>query len=39
MADLPFGAMRWLTVVSLEVPEGMELVLDTLGFRLARTYQ
>jgi catechol 2,3-dioxygenase-like lactoylglutathione lyase family enzyme len=39
MADIPFGAMRWLTVVSPEAPGGMELVLEPLGFPPARTYQ
>jgi hypothetical protein len=39
MADIPFGAMRWLTVVSPHAPEGMELVLEPMGFSPARTYQ
>jgi catechol 2,3-dioxygenase-like lactoylglutathione lyase family enzyme len=39
MADIPFGAMRWLTVVSPEAPEGMELVLEPMAFPPARTFQ
>jgi catechol 2,3-dioxygenase-like lactoylglutathione lyase family enzyme len=39
MADLPFGEMRWLTVVSPEAPEGMELVLEPISFPPARTFQ
>jgi catechol 2,3-dioxygenase-like lactoylglutathione lyase family enzyme len=39
MADIPFGAMRWLTVVSLEAPEGMELVLEPMVFLPAKTFQ
>jgi catechol 2,3-dioxygenase-like lactoylglutathione lyase family enzyme len=39
MADIPFGTMRWLTVVSPEVPEGMELLLEPMGFPPARVFQ
>lgn len=37
--DLPAGGGRWLTVVSSEEPEGMELVLEPMGFAFSRTYQ
>jgi catechol 2,3-dioxygenase-like lactoylglutathione lyase family enzyme len=39
MADIPMGEYRWLTVVSPEGPEGVELVLEPMGFPPARTYQ
>jgi catechol 2,3-dioxygenase-like lactoylglutathione lyase family enzyme len=39
MADIPFGAMRWLTVVSPDAPKGMELVLEPMAFLPARTFQ
>jgi catechol 2,3-dioxygenase-like lactoylglutathione lyase family enzyme len=39
MADLPMGEFRWLTVVSPDGPEGVELVLEPMGFLPARTYQ
>lgn len=39
MADIPFGSMRWLTVTSPEGIEGVELVLEPIGFPAARTYQ
>jgi catechol 2,3-dioxygenase-like lactoylglutathione lyase family enzyme len=39
MADIPFGEMRWLTVVSPDAPEGMELVLEPISFSPARTFQ
>ena len=39
MADLPMGEYRWLTVVSPEGIEGVELVLEPLGFPPARVYQ
>jgi catechol 2,3-dioxygenase-like lactoylglutathione lyase family enzyme len=39
MADIPMGEYRWLTVVSPEGAEGVELVLEPLGFPPARTYQ
>jgi catechol 2,3-dioxygenase-like lactoylglutathione lyase family enzyme len=39
MADIPFGEMRWLTVVSPDVPQGMELVLEPMSFPPARTFQ
>ena len=39
MADLPLGEYRWLTVVSPDGIEGVELVLEPLGFSPARDYQ
>jgi predicted enzyme related to lactoylglutathione lyase len=39
MADIPMGEYRWLTVVSPEGAEGVELVLEPMGFPPARTYQ
>jgi len=38
-ADIPMGEYRWLTVVSPEGAEGVELVLEPMGFGPARTYQ
>jgi predicted enzyme related to lactoylglutathione lyase len=37
--DLPAGEFRWLTVVSPEGPEGIELVLEPNVNPAARTYQ
>jgi catechol 2,3-dioxygenase-like lactoylglutathione lyase family enzyme len=39
MADMPMGEYRWLTVVSPEGAEGVELVLEPLSFAPAREYQ
>lgn len=39
MADLPMGPHRWLTVVSPDGIEGVELVLEPMAFPPARTYQ
>jgi catechol 2,3-dioxygenase-like lactoylglutathione lyase family enzyme len=39
MADIPMGEYRWLTVVSPEGREGVELVLEPLGFPPAKVYQ
>jgi catechol 2,3-dioxygenase-like lactoylglutathione lyase family enzyme len=39
MADLPFGPHRWLTVVSPDGIEGVELVLEPMGFPPSRAYQ
>jgi catechol 2,3-dioxygenase-like lactoylglutathione lyase family enzyme len=38
-ADIPLGEYRWLTVVSPDGPEGVELVLEPTGFAPARTFQ
>ena len=38
-ADIPMGSDRWLTVVSPEGPDDVELLLEPLGFPPARTYQ
>jgi catechol 2,3-dioxygenase-like lactoylglutathione lyase family enzyme len=37
--DVPLGEYRWLTVVSPEEPDGVELLLEPMGFPPARTYQ
>jgi catechol 2,3-dioxygenase-like lactoylglutathione lyase family enzyme len=37
--DIPMGEFRWLTVVSPEGPDDIELVLEPLGFAPARTFQ
>jgi catechol 2,3-dioxygenase-like lactoylglutathione lyase family enzyme len=37
--DIPMGTFRWLTVSSPEGAEGVELVLEPLGFEPAQTYQ
>jgi catechol 2,3-dioxygenase-like lactoylglutathione lyase family enzyme len=39
MADIPLGEYRWLTVVSPDGIEGVELVLEPMGFEPARVYQ
>ena len=38
-ADIPMGPFRWLTVSSPEGAEGVELVLEPMGFPPAKTYQ
>ncbi len=38
-ADIPMGDARWLTVVSPEGPDEIELLLGPMGFAPARTYQ
>jgi catechol 2,3-dioxygenase-like lactoylglutathione lyase family enzyme len=38
-ASIPIGEYRWLTVTSPDGPEGIELVLEPLGFPPARDYQ
>ena len=38
-ADIPMGPFRWLTVSSPEGVEGVELVLEPMGFPPARAYQ
>src|SRR4029077_3848337 len=37
--DIPMGPFRWLTVSSPEGVEGVELVLEPMGFAPAQTYQ
>jgi catechol 2,3-dioxygenase-like lactoylglutathione lyase family enzyme len=37
--DIPMGPFRWLTVSSPDGAEGVELVLEPLGFPPAETYQ
>ena len=37
--DIPMGLFRWLTVTAPEGAEGVELVLEPLGFPPAATYQ
>lgn len=37
--DIPMGELRWLTVVSPEGPDDVELLLEPMGFPPARTYQ
>jgi catechol 2,3-dioxygenase-like lactoylglutathione lyase family enzyme len=37
--DLPMGPFRWLTVSSPEGAEGVELVLEPMGFPPAREFQ
>jgi 4-hydroxyphenylpyruvate dioxygenase-like putative hemolysin len=39
MADLPLGALRWLTVTSPDGIAGVELVLEPLNFAPALVYQ
>jgi predicted enzyme related to lactoylglutathione lyase len=39
MADIPMGPYRWLTVQSPDGIEGVELVLEPMGFAPARVYQ
>jgi catechol 2,3-dioxygenase-like lactoylglutathione lyase family enzyme len=38
-SDLPAGGYRWLTVTSPDGVEGVELLLEPLGFAPARDYQ
>jgi predicted enzyme related to lactoylglutathione lyase len=37
--DIPLGEARWLTVVSPEAPDGVELVLEPNSNPMATTYQ
>jgi catechol 2,3-dioxygenase-like lactoylglutathione lyase family enzyme len=37
--DIPMGPFRWLTVASPDGVEGVELVLEPMGFPPARTFQ
>lgn len=38
-SDIPLGPFRWLTVSSPEGADGVELVLEPIGFPPAQTYQ
>src|SRR3954470_13425564 len=37
--EIPLGEHRWLTVVSKEEQDGVELVLEPMAFEPARVYQ
>src|SRR5260370_1000375 len=37
--EIPLGEHKWLTVVSKEEPDGVQLVLEPLGFPPAAVYQ
>ena len=37
--DIPLGPARWLTVVSKEAPDGVELLLEPNGSAIASSYQ
>jgi predicted enzyme related to lactoylglutathione lyase len=37
--EIPMGEHRWLTVVSKEEQDGVELVLEPMGFAPAKVYQ
>lgn len=37
--DVPAGEYRWLTVVSPDETDGVELLLEPMGFAPAKTYQ
>jgi len=37
--DIPLGEARWLTVVSKEEQDGVELLLELISFAPAKTYQ
>ena len=37
--EIPMGEHKWLTVVSNEEPDGVEVVLEPLGFPPAKVYQ
>ena len=37
--DVPLGEHKWLTVVSGEEPDGVELLLEPMGFAPARVFQ
>jgi len=39
MADIPMGEYRWLTVVSPDGIDGVELVLEPMAFQPAQVYQ
>jgi len=37
--DIPLGEHKWLTVVSGEEPDGVELLLEPMGFAPAKVFQ
>lgn len=37
--DVPMGEYSWLTVVSKEEPDGVEVLLEPMGFAPAKVYQ
>jgi len=37
--EVPLGEHKWLTVVSSEEPDGVEVLLEPMGFAPAKTYQ
>ena len=37
--EIPLGEHKWLTVVSKEEQDGVQLVLEPIGFEPAKTYQ
>ena len=37
--DIPIGEYKWLTVVSKEEQDGVELLLEPMGFQPAKVYQ
>lgn len=37
--DIPMGEASWLTVVSKEEPDGVEVLLEPMGFAPAKVYQ
>lgn len=37
--EVPLGEHKWLTVVSGEEPDGVEVLLEPMGFAPAKTYQ
>lgn len=37
--DIPMGEHKWLTVVSGEEPDGVELLLEPMGFEPAKVFQ
>ena len=39
MKEIPMGEYRWLTIVSKEEPDGVEVVLEPMGFAPAKVYQ
>jgi predicted enzyme related to lactoylglutathione lyase len=37
--EIPMGEHKWLTVVSAEEPDGVELLLEPMGFEPAKVFQ